>query len=349
VSNGLRRRTVTPQPSFRLAAVAPSTAFPRRACGFVRNTPSRCTDPHSRGLVGRCWQAPRMGEIEWPFRGQDAVDAGALSVRQLRKFYVPVYPGVHVPRGVELSAVQQARAAWLWSRRRGVAAGLSASALLGTEWIDPGLPAELIHPNRRPPPMLTVHSDDLACGETRLVDGMKVTTAARTAFDIGRRLGLDDGVERIDALMNATDVKANDIEAIAELHPGVRGLVQLRQTLDLVDGGAESPYETRTRLLLIQAGFPRPTTQIRVLDEFGVVFARIDMGREEWLVGVDFEGAHHWSNPKQRSRDVLRYADLPQVGWIDVRLTSGILHNSPQAFLDRVGAALIGRGCPKTW
>jgi hypothetical protein len=290
-----------------------------------------------------------MGEIEWPFRGWDAVEGGAMSVRQLRRFYVPVYPGVHVPRGVELSALQRARAAWLWSRRRGVAAGLSASALLGTDWIEPGLPAELVHPNRRPPPMLTVHTDEIGCDETRVIDGMTVTTAARTAFDLGRRLPLDEGVERIDALMNATDVKVNDIEAIAQRHPGVRGLVQLRQTLDLVDGGAESPYETRTRLLLIRAGFPRPTTQIRVFDEYGAVVARIDMGWEEWLVGVDFEGAHHWSNPKQRSRDVLRYADLPNLGWNDIRLTSGILHNSPKAFLDRVGAALISRGCPKTW
>jgi hypothetical protein len=290
-----------------------------------------------------------MGEIEWPFRGWDAVEADALSIRQLRRFYVPVYPGVHIPRGVELTAIQRTRAAWLWSRQRGVAAGLSAAAMLGTNWIDPGLPAELIHPNRRSPPMLIVHSDDLACGETRLVDGMRVTTAARTAFDIGRRLGLDDGVVRVDALMNATDVKVNDIEAVAERHLGVRGLVQLRQTLDLVDGGAESPYESLTRLLLIKAGFPRPKTQIRVVNSRGIVVARIDMGWEEWLVGVDFEGAHHWTNPKQRSRDALRYGELPELGWIDVRLTSGILHNDPQVFLDRVGAALISRGCPKTW
>jgi hypothetical protein len=101
-------------------------------------------------------------ELDWPFRGWDAVEAGALSVRELRQFYAPVYPGVHVPRGVELSAVQQSRAAWLWSRRRGALAGLSASAMLGSNWIEPGLPAELIHRNRRAPPMLTIHSDVLA-------------------------------------------------------------------------------------------------------------------------------------------------------------------------------------------
>jgi hypothetical protein len=196
--------------------------------------------------------------------------------------------------------------------------------------------------------MLAVHSDFLAPGETQTGAGMRVTTPARTAFDLGRRLRLEDGVQRIDALMNATDVKVADVEAVIARHPGVRGLSQLRETLALVDGGAESPYESLTRLLLVQAGFPRPQTQIRVIDKHGNVW-RIDMGWPEWLVGVDFEGAHHWTDPKQRNKDVERYAVLPELGWIDVRLTSGILHNNPQSFLDRVGAALIARGCPKTW
>ncbi len=291
-----------------------------------------------------------MGEqLEWPFRGWEAVEAGVLSVRELRRFYVPVYPGVHVPRGVELSAVQRARAAWLWSHRRGVIAGLSAAATLGAKWIAPGLPAELIHTNRRPPPMLVVHSDDIGIGETQRVDGMCVTTAARTAFDIGRRMDIESGVQRVDALMNATDIKVSDIESVAELHPGVRGLAQLRRTLELVDGGAESPYESLTRLLFVRAGFPRPETQIPVLDEYGVVIAVIDMGWREYLVGVDFEGAHHWTDPRQRRWDCERYTRLPELGWTDFRVTSGMVHNTPRVVLNRVGAALIARGCPKTW
>jgi hypothetical protein len=198
-----------------------------------------------------------MGEeLGWPFRATEAIDVGAVTVRELRRFYAPVYPGVYAPRGVELSAVQRARAAWLWSHRRGVAAGLSASAVLGTKWIDPALPAEIIHTNRRPPQMLAVHTNQLALDKRQLIDGIAVTTAARTAFDIGRRLDLTVGVQRIDALMNATDVKANDVDVIAKRYPGVRGLGQLHKTLDLVDGGAESPYESLTRLLLIRAGFP---------------------------------------------------------------------------------------------
>ncbi|HEV7853472.1 MAG TPA: hypothetical protein VGP27_19255 [Mycobacterium sp.] len=288
-------------------------------------------------------------ELQWPFRGREAVAAGLLSDHRLRRSFAAVYPGVHVPRGAELSAAQRARAAWLWSRRRGVLAGLSAAATLGAKWIEPDLPAELVHTNRRPPPMLTVHTDDLAAGETRRVGDMRVTTTARTAFDIGRRVDLVEGVQRVDALMNATDLKVSDIESVVALHPGVRGLTQLRRTLDLVDSGAESPWESLTRLMFVRAGFPRPETQIHVYDGYGVLVAVIDMGWREYLVGVDFEGAHHWTNPRQRHWDVERFTRLPELGWQDFRVTSRMVRSAQRLVCNRVGAALVARGCPKTW
>ena len=291
-----------------------------------------------------------MGEeLEWPIRGWEAVEAGVLSVRELRRFYVPVYPGVHVPRGAEPSAVQRSQAAWLWSRRRGVIAGLSAAAMLGAKWIEPGLPAELIHTNRRQPPMLVVHSDDVAAEEIQRVEGICVTTAARTAFDIGRRMGLETGVQRIDALMNATDVKVSDIESVAALHPGVRGLTQLGRTLKLVDGGAESPYESLTRLMFVQAGFPPPETQIPVLDEHGVVIAVIDIGWREYLVGVDF-GRRPSLDRSQAATLGLRALHAVARARLD-RFQGDERHGAPapRAILNRVGAALVARGCPKTW
>jgi hypothetical protein len=153
----------------------------------------------------------------------------------------------------------------------------------------------------------------------------------------------------LDALLNATGVKVVDVESIIAAHRGVRGLRQLRETLAFVDGGAESPYESLTRMLLIQNGFPRPETQIRVLDADGEVFARLDMGWREYRVGVDFEGAEHWTDPRRREWDVERYARLPDLGWIDIRTTSSMVHNRPSVFLGRVGTALLARGCPRTW
>lgn len=290
-----------------------------------------------------------MGSIEWPFVAAEALEAGSLTFRQLRRFHRAVHPGIWVPRGVDVSLRQRTRAAWLWSNREGVVAGISASAMLGAKWMADDVDVELIHANRRSPPGIVVHGEALAAGESQTVGGMPVTTAARTAYDMGRRLSVDDGVQRIDALMNATGIEVEAIEAVIARHPGVRGLQRLRETLQLVDGGAESPYESMTRLLLIRAGFPPLETQIKVFGEDGCVFARLDMGWRQWQVGVDFDGAHHWSVPKQRSWDIERFERLPELGWNDIRLTSGILHRRPQSFLDRVGAALIARGCPKTW
>lgn len=286
---------------------------------------------------------------EWPFVASEALDAEALSFRELRSVYRAEHPGIWVPRGIELNHEQRGRAAWLWSGRNAVIGGGYASALLGAKWVEVDTPVELIHSNRRPPRGIVVHSDRLLPNEVRVIGGLPVTTADRTAYDLGRWHPERAAVLRIDALMNATGLAVGDVAAVAARHPHARGLRMLCKTLELVDGGAESPYESLTRLLLRGAGFPPVQTQLEVRDEYGRVFARIDMGWPEYRVGVDFEGAHHWTDAAQRSWDIERFAKLPDLGWIDERLTSGILHNRPQTFLDRVGAALVSRGCPKTW
>jgi hypothetical protein len=285
-----------------------------------------------------------MQAIDWPFRSAEALGAGALTFRELRRFHSAIYPGVWAPREAEPTACERARAAWLWSKRDCVIAGLSASAMLGAKWIEPGLPAEVVHTNRRPPPLIAVHTDRLAASETQVIDGMAVTTAARTVFDLGRRLGLKAGVQRIDALMNATGIKVENAIAVIARHPGVRGLRQLRKTLALVDGGAESPYESLTRLLLVGAGLPKPETQI----EFRDLHIRVDMGWREWKVAVEYDGVQHWTDSRQRSWDIERIALLEAAGWVVIRVSAD-MRARPQVILDRVSMALIARGCPKTW
>jgi hypothetical protein len=106
-----------------------------------------------------------MKEPNWPFLGYEALAAKAIPERAMRSLYEPVYPGVYVPDGIDLIASQRAEAAWLWSRRRAVVAGRSAAALLGAKWVDPLAPAELVYDNRRPPAMVTVHTDTLLANE----------------------------------------------------------------------------------------------------------------------------------------------------------------------------------------
>ncbi|MEC4838909.1 DUF559 domain-containing protein [Mycobacteroides chelonae] len=281
-----------------------------------------------------------MGDIPWPFRSADVLASGAISERRMRRLYRQLYPGVFVPRDAQLSATERAVAAWHWSRRQGIVAGLSASALHGAKWIDSDRPAELVFDNYRTPSGLTVHQDSLLANEITEVHGTNATTPARTAFDLGRRLTLGHAVERIDALMNATGLTTPEVHAVLAGHPGVRGVVRLREVLELVDAGAESPQETRTRLLLVRSGFPKPQTQIRVLDRFGDFVALVDMGWEDAKVGIEFDGAQHWTDPRQRSRDIDRAAALTDEGWTIIRVTSELLRHRPGTIVSRVDEAL---------
>jgi hypothetical protein len=202
-----------------------------------------------------------MREQVWPLIGTEAIAGGYVTRRTLRSRFQPVYRNVYVPTGHELTAVSRGVAAWLWSGREAALAGLSAAALHGARWIDPALPAELYRQNGKPVDGIVIHRDELPDDELCTMRGIAATTPARTAFDLGRRKGLTRAVIRVDALAHATRLEVTDVGALIQSHPGVRGLVQLRQVLRLMDAGAESPQETRTRLLLVRSGLPKPETQ----------------------------------------------------------------------------------------
>jgi hypothetical protein len=287
----------------------------------------------------------RMENRDWPFRGTDALAAGLVTPHQLRTEFESVHRNVYIPRGQPLTPVTRAIAAWLWSGRTATMAGLSAAALYRTAWIDAWLPAELNRQSRDKTHGIILHSDVLWDDEVCLHDGLQMTTPARTAFDLGRRKGFTNTLIQLDALTHATGLKVADVELLADRHRGARGLVQLRRVLPMVDGGAESPYETRTRLVLITSGLPRPQTQIEVRGDWGAVLARIDMGWEEWKVGVEFDGAHHWTDPAQRTRDIDRLAELEARGWIIIRVSADLLRHRPDVVVARIRRALRAAGC----
>ncbi len=275
-----------------------------------------------------------------PFVGTEARREGKLTERELRRSCTRIYRNVYQRQDAELTARDRALAAWLWSGKKAVVAGNSAAALHGARWVDPNEPAELITDRKRPPPLIITRNETLLCGETTSVDGVPVTSPARTAFDIGRRPGLRTAVIRIDALARATGVSVREVQPLIDIHRGARGIKQLRRLLPLVDAGAESPQETRTRLVLIAGGLPRPQTQI-VVGNY-----RIDMGWEKWLVGIEYDGPQHWTDPRIRAADIERTAELQRRGWILVRVSADLLRKRRDVIVARAVDALRARGYP---
>ncbi|MGH3960345.1 DUF559 domain-containing protein [Mycobacterium sp.] len=275
-----------------------------------------------------------------PFIGSAAVVNGDVVKSALRTHYTKVFHDVYVHPGTELTVHVRAHAAWLWSGRRGIIAGVSAAALHGAKWVDTAAPLEIIHTNRNPLAGLRVRGDHIEEDEVAVADRIPVTTPARTALDLACWYSTGEAVAAIDALAHAVDVKAADVELLVQRYPGRRGICRGRITLGLVDSRAQSPKETWLRLLLIDAGLPRPQTQIRVHDEFGDLIGYLDMGWENVKVAVEYDGEQHRSDRRQYTWDVRRHELLERCGWIIVRVVAG---DQPTDIIRRVRAALARR------
>jgi hypothetical protein len=278
--------------------------------------------------------------VDKVFRGSEALRQGRLSRYQLRAGFRAICPDVYLAKCASPSLRTRAVAAWLWSGRRGVLAGLAAAALHGAAWIDDDEPVELIWPNTRPPAGVLTRSQRMDSDEIARVAGLPVTTPARTAFDLARHLPTGEAVARLDALKRASPFSAEDVLLLAKRYPGARGLRRLRSTLPLVDPGAASPKETWLRLLLIDAGLPVPATQIPVQENWRLVGV-LDMGWERYRVAAEYDGDHHRANRRQYAHDQRRLRKIEELGWIVVRV---IAEDRPEHVVRRVRDALRRRG-----
>lgn len=280
-----------------------------------------------------------------PFLGTEAIAARLATRRTLNSRHRRIFRNVYVAPEVARTPLVMAEAAWLFADRAGTLAGISAAALHGDKWLDEDLPPELMR-TAAGCRGLVVHRLEPAPDEIMTIRGMSTTTPARTAFDLGRRKGAEEALIRCDALANATGLTPQQVTPLLARYTGSRGLVQLRKILSMMDGGAESPQETRTRLVLLDGGLRRPETQIGVYDAGWYEFARIDMGYQEFKVGVEYDGIQHWTDPKRRAHDVERRRELAERGWVIIHVSSDMLANRPWLIVQRVVEALRKAGCP---
>jgi hypothetical protein len=276
-----------------------------------------------------------MEHAATPFVGSEALRNGRVGNKhQLRTGYCALFPDVYLPKGIEPTLWQRSVGAWLWSRREGVLSGLAAAATHGTKWIADDIPVDVTWGNGRPPRGIVARRGRLLADEYA-GEIIKVTTPPRTGYDLGRWSRGDSAVARLDALGNATGVTASDIIAVAANHPGAPNLSRLKSALALYDPGAQSPKETWLRLLLIRAGYPAPQTQIPVDRGDGRVYY-LDMGWEEVMVAVEYDGDHHRSDRPQYVKDIRRSEEVTDLGWKTVRV---VAEDRPPAILNRVARA----------
>ena len=274
----------------------------------------------------------------WPIVGTEAIAGGALSRGALRWNYTAVHPNVYLPNDTHRNVYVNTVAAWLWTGRRGIIAGHAAAALHGVQWIDDTVPVELIAKHGRRRPGVLIRDERISDDEVRMLGELPVTSPARTALDLARHLSRDAAVAHLDALAAATGATVSDIRLLEDRYRSARGIRLARTAVDLMDGGARSPRETRVRLLLIDAGLPRPRTNIRVRDDQWE--AVIAIGWDGPMVGVDYEDDQP-TDGFRAVQDIACEELFQRRGWIHIRVRR---EHAPRSIVHRVRSALRQRG-----
>ena len=145
----------------------------------------------------------------WPvaFRGSLAVGAGLTTWGRLRgPRFERLFPDVYCPTGDEPPDLRlRSLGAYRLVEGRGVLAGYSAAVLLDADCArQRDVPAEVTVAGggQRVHDGLVVRRDRIAPGETTWVDGVRCTSALRTAYDLGRQEDLVEAVVAVDHLAN---------------------------------------------------------------------------------------------------------------------------------------------------
>ncbi len=184
---------------------------------------------------------------------------------------------------------------------------------------------------------IKIHRLALRDDEVLEVKGIPVTDGPRTLTDLAAQLDLQ-------ALVAVGDVVLRrwGPEAVAEAVDRCRrrrGAVLLRQAATLLDGGSDSPAETRMRLRLHAAGFTALRHKVVVRDLAGGWLAAPDLADEEAKVALQHEGAIHFERgERQRRKDIDRDEVTRSEGW-QVVVSTALDDAQPHRLVRRVTSA----------
>lgn len=122
------------------------------------------------------------------------------------------------------------------------------------------------------------------------VDGLLVTTPARTVVDLARTVPFESAVVMGDALVRAFGVSAVELAAELALARSRRGVAAAHRVVSFLDGHSESVGESRSRVMLSRLGAPAPISQGNVFSSARELLGRVDFYFEGTGVLCEFDG-----------------------------------------------------------
>jgi hypothetical protein len=198
------------------------------------------------------------------------------------------------------------------------------------------------------------HRLKVRSGDLVEIDGLRLTSVARTWVDLGSVLPIDDLVVAGDAIVSeharhfgppkVAMVPLAELRKFVDGANGIHGVRKARLALDLLRIGVDSPPESKLRLLLDDAGLPEFTPNCRVDDVLNRP-AWTDLGCPRFRTCIEYEGLHHLT-PEQQALDAYRDQRVTDAGWRQVKVNSIDMSHGRDWVVSRVRQALRKQGWP---
>lgn len=179
--------------------------------------------------------------------------------------------------------------------------------------------------------------------------GLPASTPAQVVVECATQLPLDALVALCDHLvldprvLDPADIRPHvGRAALGEELARLRGLGvrKARRAYAECRDGAESPMETRLRLLVTRAGLPDPVCGFELTRPGGRSVGWFDLAWPEHRVIAEYDGDQHRTSSAQYEKDIRRFDSASELGWTVIRVRRRGVLTDPSETIARVRRAL---------
>ena len=183
--------------------------------------------------------------------------------------------------------------------------------------------------------VVAVHSHRIRPGDTTVVDGLPTVTRDIAAVTAAAACSPEWAVAVLDAVAWQRPDATAELRAIVDRWPWLRGVGTVRGALGLVRPGAQSPFESLSRVRLMGHGLPEPRLQVPFHDAAGLI-GYADMTWDGWGVIGECDGLAKYVDRDDLVREKIREDRLRALGFVVVRWTWHELMNDSAAVASRI-------------
>ena len=173
-------------------------------------------------------------------------------------------------------------------------------------------------------------------------DGLPRTSDLRTVLDLARWLPRPMALAAIDSAAHLGLVDLGHAAIEIERFAGYRGAGQARELIGHGEPLTESFGESWLRLRILDAGFPRLSAQVSIVDDHGREVYRLDLGDPSRRVGFEYDGEEfHGTSEAVHDDDERRRVLRHDFGWEVIGFHRGHVWG-PSLALERAVGELLG-------